>query len=198
MKKNIKLNKKKQIREKIKEKLKKLEYKEAINTALKYCDNENDKIRLQKNLDKLNNIYDQLKNKQISNEKFYYSINNIVSDFLEIVDDIVGEPDDNWEFFDELSSSLKFNLVNQADEDYSSQDVVFAFNLDGKIVFDYENEKIANDPKIVKLKKLYQQLSYYEEQMKQSNNEDEKAKFRSIIKAIEQRISEEGEKIMNS
>ena len=181
---------KKQIREQIKKELLQHNYKKAINTALQNTDNQNIKTSLQNVLNKYEISVKELKNKQIDAQSFYYKMNEIVRDTLNNVDEIVGEPDDDWDFIDQLTSSLKFNLIESDDAQTSGEAAFAVRKKDGSVVFNFEVEDNEKDENFKTLEKLYKQLNYYEKKEQEEANPVEKEKLQDIIKAINIRISQ--------
>ena len=186
-------------RDKVKSKLKTRKYKEAIeiikeNTSVKSIHD-----NLNENLDYLSELEEKLKEKEIDTNDFYYGINKIVSKILDTVDKIVGEPDEDWDFVDELTSSLKFNLVDQSEnEEFNQQNVVMTKVDNGQVSFEYEanlNDDSQTNKSRIRIRKLYEQLNYYEEKLELNDDNKEKAKIHSIIKAINLNISEENKKL---
>ena len=187
------------LRTEIKSRLKTRKYKEALEMALRNTDNEDIKDKLTKNLSYYSSLVEDLNEKKIDSNDFYYGINKIVADTLDAIDEIIGEPDNDWDFVDELTSSLKFNLVDREDEKkYTKQNVVMTKVDNGKVSFEYEAD--LNDPSEEnssrrRIRKLYEQLNYYEEKLQQTQDTKEKAKLHSIIKAININISEENKNL---
>ena len=181
---------KKQIREKVKQELLRHNYKQAINTAIQYADNQKIRNNLQNILNKYEISVEELKNKQIDAQAFYYKMNEIVRDTLNNVDEIVGEPDEDWDFIDQLTSSLKFNLIDP-DDAHNDGNAVFAVRKkDGSVVFNFEIDETEKDENFKTLEKLYKQLNYYEKKEQEATDPIEKEKLQDIIKAINLRISQ--------
>ncbi len=181
---------KKQIREKVKQELLRHNYKQAINIAIQYADNQKIRGNLQNILNKYEISVEELKNKQIDAQAFYYKMNEIVRDTLNNVDEIVGEPDEDWDFIDQLTSSLKFNLIDP-DDAHSDGNAVFAVRKkDGSVVFNFEIDETEKDENFKTLEKLYKQLNYYEKKEQEATDPIEKEKLQDIIKAINLRISQ--------
>lgn len=183
--------KNKKLREEIKKEFLNHNYKSAIELTLEQTSDQETKKKINKQINKLENIQKSLKNKEIDNESFYYGINEIVMEVLNTVDTITGEPDDDWDFIDELTSSLKYNLVDQDESEiYNSQVEMAKVQDDGKVVFEYELNEKDKDNSFDTLKKLYQQLNYYEKKESETDDAAKKDEIRNIIDAIKTRISQ--------
>lgn len=183
--------KNKKLREEIKKEFLNHNYKSAIELTLEKTSDQEIKKKINKQINKLENIQKSLKNKEIDNESFYYGINEIVMEVLNTVDTITGEPDDDWDFIDELTSSLKYNLVDQDESEiYNSQVEMAKVQDDGKVVFEYELNEKDKDNSFDTLKKLYQQLNYYEKKESETDDAAKKDEIRNIIDAIKTRISQ--------
>ncbi len=184
---NMNLN----IRKQVKEHLKKREYKKALNFLEDNC-SENDKVynKLKNTIAKYNNIEKEFREENIDSTSYYYKMNQIVMETLDITDEIAGEPsEEDWDFIDELVSSLKFNLVKKENE---KQDQLLE-----KTDKDAESSrkiKIRSEDKEKNIKskilKLAEQLNKYEEKELNVDNHHKKAKYRDIIDAINNQISE--------
>ncbi len=187
------------LRTEIKSRLKTRKYREALEMALRNTEDQNIKDKLNKNLNYYSSLVEQLNEKKIDNSDFYYGINKIVAETLDAVDEIIGEPDDDWDFVDELTSSLKFNLVAQDDEqNYTKQHVVMTKVDNGKVSFEYEpdlNDGSEQNRSRLRIRKLYEQLNYYEQKLQETEDTKEQAKLSSIIKAININISEENKNL---
>jgi len=186
-------------RDKVKSKLKARKYKEAIEIIKENTNVQSIHDNLNENLNYLSELKEQLKEKEIDTNDFYYGINKIVSQILDTVDKIIGEPDEDWDFVDELTSALKFNLVDQSEnEEFNQQNVVMTKVENGQVSFEYE-ANLEDDSKRnksrIRIRKLYEQLNYYEEKLESKDDKKEKAKIHSIIKAINLNISEENKKL---
>lgn len=189
------------LRAEVKLKLRARKYKDALSITLQNAQNSQLKNKLSENIDYLSNLQSELTDKKIDTNAFYYGINKIVSDTLDAVDEIIGEPDEDWDFIDELTSSLKFNLVDQSEkEQFNQQNVVMTKVEDGQVSFEYQsnlNDSSENNQSRIRVRKLYEQLNYYEEKLQSTEDTKEKAKLHSIIKAINLNISEENRNIKN-
>lgn len=183
--------KNKRLRKKIKGEILNHNYQTAIKIALNQTKNQEIKNKLNEQINKLENIQKKLKNKEIDNESFYYGINEIVMETLNAVDTITGEPDDDWDFIDELTSSLKYNLVNQDNSEiYNSQVEIAQVKDGGEVVFENEFDENDKDNSFDTIKKLYQQLDYYEKKENETDDAAKKEEIRNIINAIKIRISQ--------
>ncbi|MEA3450737.1 MAG: hypothetical protein U9Q83_02405 [Bacteroidota bacterium] len=187
------------LRNKVKSKLKARKYKDTIELIKENTNVQSIHDNLDENLKYLSELQENLKEKVIDTNDYYYGINNIVSQILDTVDKIIGEPDEDWDFVDELTSSLKFNLVDQTEnEEFNHQNVVMTKVENGQVSFEYE-ANLEDDSKRnksrIRIRKLYEQLNYYEEKLDLKEDNKEKAKIHSIIKAINLNISEENKKL---
>jgi len=181
----------KQLRDTIKEEFLNHNFKNAIKEALKHASDKDIKNNLHQQLNEIDAIKERLKKREISNEDYYYGMNKIVMETLSAIDNIVGDTDEDWDFIDELTSSLKYNLVDQDESDiYNSQVEIVKTKEDGKVVFEFEMDKKEKGENFELLKKLYQELNYYERKEEETENTEEKEKIHNIIDAIKNRISQ--------
>ncbi len=179
-----------EIRKKIKEHLKNREYGEALNFLQNNCNKKETK-------DKLNNIlqnYRQLEQKSsqssIDATSYYYSINQVVMDTLDVADEIVGEQDEDWDFIDDLVSSLKFNLL-EPDQTNSNATFIEKQSTKDNITMQEQTENSTkNIPINEKITQLEKQLSKYEKLENNAKTSEEKTKYRDIIEAINSQIFE--------
>lgn len=189
------------LRAEVKLKLRARKYKDALNIVLQNAQDSQLKNKISENIDYLSKLQSELTDKKIDTNAFYYGINKIVSDTLDAVDEIIGEPDEDWDFIDELTSSLKFNLVDQSEkEQFNQQNVVMTKVEDGQVSFEYQpnlDDSSENNQSRIRIRKLYEQLNYYEEKLQTTDDMKEKAKLHSIIKAININISEENRNLKN-
>ena len=179
-----------EIRKRIKEHLKNREYGEALNFLQNNCNKKETK-------DKLNNIlrnYKQLEQKSnqssIDATSYYYSINQVVMDTLDVTDEIIGEQDEDWDFIDDLVSSLKFNLL---EPDQTNSNVSFVKNQSTEdcITTQKQTESSAKEVSVnEKIVQLEKQLSKYEKLESSAKTDEEKTKYRDIIEAINSQIFE--------
>lgn len=177
------------IRKQVKEHLKKREYKKALNFLEDNCSENNKAYNKLKNIiAEYNNIERQFSKENIDSTSYYYKMNQIVMDTLDITDEIAGEPsEEDWDFIDELVSSLKFNLVKK--ENQKQDQLLKKADKDAE-----SSHKIRSEDKEKNIKskilKLAEQLNKYEELELNVDNHHQKAKYRDIIDAINNQISE--------
>ncbi len=182
------------IRKTVKQKLKNRKYEEALRFLMKLADNKDIIAELGQKLKLYERIKKQKDEDKISSEEFYYAINRIVVDVLGLLDKITGTSDDDLNFLDELSSSLKFNLIDPNESNFIERKKFLAQN----------QVKNQSDPLLEapfkqkgrgeRLEKLYQQLSFYEQKEQKEKNPDRKAKINDIIQAIYYEIDKEENK----
>lgn len=177
------------IRKQIKEHLKNREYSEALNFLQNNCNKEETQQKVNSLMSNYKSIEQEMNTSSIDTTAYYYRINQVVMDTLDIADEIIGEPDEDWDFIDDLVSSLKFNLVDQTDIEEASSEVSFfeddnASHMQNRVPQQTQvdvNERISS---------LSKQLSKYEKLEQQAEKSEEKAKYRDIIEAINSQIFE--------
>jgi hypothetical protein len=180
------------VRQIVKEKLKNREYQQALNFLSKVSDNQQVKDDIAKIINDIKTIKNQLEKKEINADKYYYAINKSVINTLDILDKVTGSSEEDLEFWDELSSSLKFNLVD-SDEILNSKRPKSGIHKI-KAQLDPMQNKFTPKQAKKRIEKLYQQLSIYEQKEQKENNPEQKAKINEIIQAIYYEIEQEEKK----
>ncbi len=182
------------IRNTVKVLLRNRDYKKAIEYLSNYAENDKVKHKISNNLSEYNNLESRFNTSQIDNQSYFYAVNKFVVNILEITDEIVGVKDDDWDFIDEMSSNLKFNLVEE------SQQMQTEINqmIDKELFLDL-NETSAKQLDFSKvkeqeknLKDVIRKLSYlmhkYEELKLSAKTKEEEKKYHDIIEGINSQV----------
>ncbi len=186
------------IRQQIKEHLRKREYNEALNFLDDNCQRPETKAKLSNIKQKFQNIENEMNKSSIDNTAYYYEINQVVMDTLDITDEIVGAQDEDWDFIDELVSSLKFNLVAQDKEIKDSPSFFEKKSTASEFEATSQGNTTAETSEIMsKIVLLTKQLNKYEEKELNTTDSEEKAKLRNIIDALNSQISEYSKELKN-
>ncbi|MBN2663344.1 MAG: hypothetical protein JXR68_06815 [Bacteroidales bacterium] len=177
------------IRQQIKEHLKNREYGEALNFLQNNCNKEETQQKVNSLMSNYKSIEQEMNRSSIDTTAYYYRINQVVMDTLDIADEIIGEPDEDWDFIDDLVSSLKFNLVDQTDDEKGSSEII-AFEDDNASHVQNKQSQLYQVDVNERINSLGKQLSKYEKLEQQALKSEEKAKYRDIIEAINSQIFE--------
>ena len=176
------------IRKTVKNHLKNRDYKKAIEYLDSYTNSESVRTKISIKLSEYTVLEQKFDKNLIDNKSFFYGINKVVLDVLDITDEITGEPEDDWDFIDELNSTLKFNLIENPQKNNmqhritdESADVIEKNLTEAEII---EQEKELKDI----IRKLIGQLHKYEELELSSKNDEEKKKYHDIIEGINSQI----------
>jgi len=176
------------IRKEIKEHLKKREYTKALNFLHNSCNKIETQEKVISVLKNYEFIEQEMTKNSIDSTAYYYKINQVVLDTLDITDEIIGEPDDDWDFIDDLVSSLKFNLIDQSDFEEATSDKKIIKDENGSSV-EYSQSNESSEAKInEKINLLGKQLSKYEKLQREAKGAEEKVKYRGIVDAINSQI----------
>ena len=176
------------IRQTVKHFLKNRNYKEAIEYLDRYTNNETVKYKISIKLSEYAVLEQKFVENQIDNKSFFYGINKVVLDVLDITDEITGELDNDWDFIDELNSTLKFNLVDNPKKEEIRQSIT----KEGKDVLNKQlsETEIIEEEKRLKdtIRVLISQLHKYEEMELSTEIPSEKKKYHEIIEGINSQI----------
>lgn len=183
------------IRKVVKLHLKNRDYVKAIESLEPFAADTQLKKKIHNNLSAYQNLEKELNSSNIDNTSFFYGINKMVLDILDITDEITGNTDNDWDFIDELNSTLKFNLVDSPNSSFIVQEEKHTINdiesSNTQKIESQDNElKRKKEEKIIKdnIRKLITQLHKYEEIELTTPDAEEKKKYRSIIEAINSQI----------
>ena len=184
------------IRQTVKHFLKNRDYKKAIKYLDEYTDNEIVKTKISKKLEQYSILEQKFDKNQIDNKSFFYGINKVVLDVLDITDEITGELEDDWDFIDELNSTLKFNLVDNP-EKLKQQEITP--NIQDAIEEKMSETEIIEEEKKLKdtIRQLIAQLHKYEEMELSAKTPEEKKKYHEIIEGINSQVLNYSKKLKN-
>lgn len=177
------------IRHNVKLYLRNRDYKKAIEYLDTCADSDKVKSKISNNMTEYKSLEKQFNKSQIDNRSFFYGVNKVVMDILDIIDEITGEPENDWDFIDELNSTLKFNLVdapeNGMKQQEQMQDTADTLDISQMSQFELKEQEIKLKDII---RKLINQLHKYEEMELSATDEEEKKRFHAIIEGINSQI----------
>ncbi|MBN2891658.1 MAG: hypothetical protein JXL97_07315 [Bacteroidales bacterium] len=177
------------IRQNVKLYLKNRDYKKAIEYLDTHAETENVKNKISTNLSEYKTLEQKLNKSQIDNKSFFYGVNKVVMDILDIIDEITGEPENDWDFIDELNSTLKFNLVDAPENGMKQQqDLHENSNNFDKIHLKKEDIKDQEISLKDTIRKLINQLHKYEEMEISATDAEERKRYHDIIDGINSQI----------
>lgn len=177
------------IRQEIKKHLKQREYVKAINFLQNNCNKEETKHKLNSVLKNYQHIEKEMNQSSIDSTAYYYKINQVVMDTLDLTDEIVGSTDEDWDFIDDLVSSLKFNLIDIEQKEDNEQMLENNLNKASSIN-QYSTQSEIIDDINSKISLLSKQLEKYENLSQNAKSSEEVVKYQSIIQAINSQIFE--------
>ena len=176
----------KNIRFVVKQYLRNRDYKKAFEYLDSYSSDEKISSKILSNKSKYFSLQKEFQGKKIDNRKYFYGVSKVVMEMLDIVDEIEGKSDDDWDFIDELNSSLKFNLLEEQ-IDPSNQQNVEQNDYSNKAFSDEEIKKEELKLKEI-IRDLISQLHKYEELELLSEADEQKKKYHDIKEGINSQI----------